>query len=209
MIGFVGLGIMGNAMAENLLDAGYNLIVHNRTKSKAENLLEKGALWAETPAEVAEKSDLILSMLTNENAVESMALGESGFLHHLAKGKLWVDSSTVDPNFSRRMAEAATQRNIRFLDAPVSGSKIPAQKGELIFLVGGNKEDLEEVRPLLDVMGKSVQYHGEHGKGASMKLVINLMLAQSMAAFSEAISFGEAIGLEKETIIDTLLNSPT
>ncbi|WP_186580167.1 NAD(P)-dependent oxidoreductase [Aquibacillus kalidii] len=209
MIGFIGLGIMGNHMAENLLDNGQELIVHNRTKAKADNLLNKGAKWAESPAQVAKEANVIFTMLTNEAAVEGMAFGDNGFLNGDMKGKLWVDCSTVDPKFSELMARESEAYHVRFLDAPVSGSKIPAQKGELIFLVGGNEADLKEIRPLLEIMGKAIQYHGVNGKGSSMKLVINLMLAQSMAAFSEAIHFGEAIGLEKETVIDTLLNSPT
>jgi 3-hydroxyisobutyrate dehydrogenase-like beta-hydroxyacid dehydrogenase len=209
MIGFIGLGIMGSRMAENLLDKGYKLVVHNRTKEKAARLLEKGAKWANSPKEIAQQADIIFTMLANPHAVEVVALGEHGFLHDFTEGKLWVDCSTVDPSFTRKMAEESAKRGIRFLDAPVAGSKIPAEKGELVFFVGGKKEDLEEVRPMLNAMGKAIQHQGENGKGTSMKLVVNLMLAQSMAAFAEAITLGEALGLDKETVVNTLLNGPT
>ncbi|PLT33254.1 NAD(P)-dependent oxidoreductase [Bacillus sp. V5-8f] len=209
MIGFIGLGIMGSRMADNLLNNGHDLIVYNRSRSKAETLISAGAKWAESPLEVAINSDIVFTMLANPHVVESIAIGEHGFLNGLSEGKLWVDCSTVNPSFTRKMAEEAGKRNIRFLDAPVAGSKIPAENGELVFLVGGNKEDLEEVRPMLEVMGKAINYQGEHGKGTSMKLVVNLMLGQTMAVFAEAVNLGEAMGLDKATVINTLLNGPT
>ncbi|SEO12991.1 3-hydroxyisobutyrate dehydrogenase [Amphibacillus marinus] len=208
MIGFIGLGIMGNHMAENLLDHGYELVVHNRTKSKATNLLAKGAIWADSPQALAKQVDVVITMLTNEEVVNQLAFGPLGFLTH-AEVPLWVDCSTVGPKASIAFAQRAEEQGARFLDAPVSGSKIPAQKGELIFLVGGDQGDLAQVRPMLEVMGKDIQYHGEHGKGSAMKLVINLMLAQAMATFTEAVAFGQAIGLEEQTLVDTLLSSPT
>lgn len=208
MIGFIGLGIMGNHMAENLIDEGYQLIVHNRTKAKATNLLDKGAIWSDSPQKLAKQADIIFTMLTNEEVVKETAFGEKGFLRQ-AEVKLWVDCSTVGPEASQNFAKLAKAHGANFLDAPVSGSKIPAQKGELIFLVGGESKDLEKVRPLLEIMGKDIQHHGAHGNGSAMKLVINLMLAQSMAAFSEALAFGQKMGLDEQTVMETLLASPT
>lgn len=208
MIGFIGLGIMGSGMAGNLLNSGHELVVYNRTKQKAEGLLKNGAKWADSAREAAAQSKILFTMLANPEVVEEVALGKEGFLDSLSEGSLWVDCSTVNPSFSKRMAEEAEKRRIRFLDAPVSGTRGPAEKGELVFLVGGKQEDLNEVRPLLDVMGKQVLYQGEKGKGASIKLVINLMLAQSMVAFAEAVNLGEALGLSKEMVIETLLNLP-
>ncbi|OKO92197.1 2-hydroxy-3-oxopropionate reductase [Geobacillus proteiniphilus] len=209
MIGFIGLGIMGSRMAENLLDSGYSLVVYNRTKEKAEPLLRKGAKWANFPKQAAEQSNVIFTMLANPQAVETMALGEQGFLPHLTPGNIWVDCSTVDPAFTRKMAAKCAERGIRFVDAPVAGSKLPAEKGELVFFVGGRQEDVDEIRPLLHVMGKAVYHLGENGKGTMMKLVVNLMLAEAMAAFSEAVSLGEALGFDKETVVNMLLNTPT
>ncbi|MBS2772077.1 NAD(P)-dependent oxidoreductase [Anoxybacillus rupiensis] len=209
MIGFIGLGLMGSRMARNLLEIGHELIVHNRTKEKAAPLLEAGAKWANSPKEAAEQADVLFTMLAHPKAVEAAAFGENGFLHHLSPEKLWVDCSTVDPSFTRQMAEEARKRGIRFLDAPVSGSVIPAEKGELVFFVGGDPKDLKKVEPMLNAMGKAIHYQGENGKGTAMKLVVNLMLAHSMAAFAEAVTLGEALGLETETVVNTLLNGPT
>lgn len=209
MIGFIGLGIMGSRMANNLLNNGFELIVHNRTKEKAEDLINNGAKWAESPREVAKNADIIFTMLSNPQVVENTALGEDGFLPSFAEGKLWVDCSTVDPAFTKKMAKEALNRKVCFLEAPVTGSRIPAERAELVFLVGGKKEDLEQVRPMLEVMGKQISYQGDTGKGAAMKLIINLMLGQSMAVFAEAVSLGESIGLDKEMVVNTLLNGPT
>ncbi|MFY4776098.1 NAD(P)-dependent oxidoreductase [Metabacillus sp. RGM 3146] len=209
MIAFIGTGIMGNRMANNLIKKDYELTVYNRTKEKAKNLLDKGAKWANSPKAAVEGAKIVFTMLSNPAAVEDAALGENGFLKGMKEGSLWVDCSTVHPDFSRKMAGEAGNRSIRFLDAPVAGSKIPAEKGELVFLVGGKKEDLDEVESLLQVMGKAIKHQGENGKGTSMKLVVNLTLAQAMASFSEAVALGEAMDLEKETIIETLLGGAT
>ncbi|WKB35336.1 NAD(P)-dependent oxidoreductase [Terrilactibacillus sp. S3-3] len=207
MIGFIGLGMMGKRMASQLLKNGEKLIVYNRTKSKASALplLEEGAKWADSPQAVAQKAETIFTMLTSRKAVEIMALGQEGFLHKMKDGSLWVDCSTVDPAFSIKMAKEAAKRGVRFLDAPVAGSLIPAEEGKLTFYVGGSQNDLAEVRPLLNIMGQSVQYKGKSGSGSAMKLVSNLLLGQTMTAFAEAIALGEGLGLEKENIINTLL----
>jgi 3-hydroxyisobutyrate dehydrogenase-like beta-hydroxyacid dehydrogenase len=209
MIGFIGLGIMGSRMAANLLNSGFELVVYNRTKEKAESLIQRGATWADSPREVAQKAEIVFTMLSAPDVVDCIALGENGFFEGLNKGKLWVDCSTVNPSFTRKMAKEAKLRGIRFMDAPVTGSKAPAEKGELVFLVGGEKDDLGEIMPMLKVMGKDILYQGEVGRGSSLKIVINLMLAQSMVAFAEALNFAEIMGLEKEMVMDTLLNGPT
>ena len=209
MIGFIGMGIMGSRMAGNLQKAGYDLTVHNRTKEKAQDLLNKGAVWAASPAETAAKADIVFTMLANPDAVEASVFGDNGLLDGLSENSLWVDCSTVNPSYSKKLAKAAAEKGVRFLDAPVAGSKIPAENGELVFLVGGREEDLEEVRPMLEVMGKSVQYQGTHGSGISMKMLINLTLGQAMAAFSEAVTLGKAMGLDETKVVETLLNGAT
>lgn len=199
---------MGSRMAANLLEGGYEVTVHNRTKSKAEELLSWGAHWADTPAEAAQKADVLISMLEDPNAVECVALGEKGFLAALKKKSIWIDSSTVNPTFSLKMSRLAAERKIRFLDAPVSGSKEPAANAELIFLVGGSEKDLKKVQPLLDLMGKKTIYVGGNGKGAAMKIMINQLLGQSMLALSESLSLGMAMGIDKSDALDILLESP-
>ncbi|MGV3488904.1 MAG: NAD(P)-dependent oxidoreductase [Tuberibacillus sp.] len=205
-LAFIGLGIMGSRMANNLLKAGFPITVHNRTKEKANPLIGAGALWADSPKEAAAQADIVFTMLSNPEAVEEMAYADNGLFSGLQPGSLWVDVSTVNPAFSRKMAEDAWAQHIRFLDAPVSGSKIPAENGELIFLVGGKEEDFKEAEPYFNAMGKVAHYLGENGNGSSMKILINLLMAHDIAAFSETVHLGEAMGLDKGLVVDMLLN---
>jgi len=207
-VGFIGLGIMGSRMAGNLLKKGHELVLFNRTREKAEELIALGASFFETPAKVAGKVPVVITMLPEPSAVSEVALGKNGFLDHLAKGSLWIDSSTVNPSFSRSMADECTKRGVRFMDAPVAGSKIPAEQAQLIFFVGGNKEDVEYASPLLKAMGREVFHIGGSGMGTAMKMVNNLLLGGAMAAFSEAMVLGEALGIPSETLFDALFKSP-
>ncbi len=208
-IGFIGLGIMGGRMAANLQKKGHELVVYNRTREKAGPLLSEGAVWANTPAEVARQVNIIFTMLSKPDAVaETALLGKNGFLHHLPKNSLWVDCSTVNPSFSKLMANEAKQRGVRFLDAPVAGSKGPAEQGQLLFFVGGEKTDVDEVKPLLEAMGKAVVHVGGHGMGTAMKMVNNLILAGAMVGFSEAMVLGEALGISRDMLFNTLIGSP-
>ncbi|MBE7556534.1 MAG: NAD(P)-dependent oxidoreductase [Anaerolineales bacterium] len=206
-IGFIGLGIMGSRMAANLQKNGHELVVHNRTRAKADELVAKGAVWADSAAAVAQQVETLLTMLSAPDAVAEAALGQAGFLAHLKPGSLWIDCSTVTPSFSRDMAAKAREKGIRFLDAPVAGSKEPAEKGQLLFLVGGDKADVEAGRPLFEVMGRGVTHVGEQGMGISLKIVLNLMLAQAMITFSEAITLGQSLGLSQPMLLETLLGS--
>ena len=207
-IGFIGLGIMGSRMAANLQRAGHKLTVYNRSKAKADKLVANGASWADSAAEAAQDVDILITMLAHPQAVEEMALGENGFLDAMKKGALWVDSSTLNPSFSRRMAAEATSRGLRFLDAPVSGSKAPAENAELVFLIGGAAEDAELATPLFDIMGKKTVHVGEHGAGTSLKLVVNYMLGTSMAAFAEGAVLGKQLGLDQKMMFDVLIGGP-
>ncbi len=208
-IGFIGLGIMGSRMAANLQKKGYELVVYNRTRQKADPLIAAGATWADTSADVASQVKTIITMLSKPDAVaETALLGQSGFLNTLASNSLWIDCSTVNPSFSRLMADEAHRRKIRFIDAPVAGSKIPAEQGQLLFFTGGDKSDIEEAQPLLEAMGKAVFHIGGNGMGTSMKMVNNVILAQAMVAFSEAIVLGEALGIARDQLFNTLLSSP-
>ncbi len=208
-IGFIGLGIMGSRMAANLQKKGHELVVYNRTKDKAKPLVDQGALWADSPAEVAKHVNILFTMLSKPDAVaETALLGKRSFIEHLIKGSLWVDCSTVNPSFSKLMANEAVERGIGFLDAPVAGSKGPAEQAQLLFYVGGAAADVERARPFLESMGKAVHHIGGHGMGSAMKMVNNIILGQAMTAFSEALAFGEALGIRKKAIFDTLASSP-
>lgn len=208
-ITFIGLGIMGSRMAANLFRSGYeNLTVWNRTKLKTEALVKMGAKEAPSLTEAVKNADVIITMLASPEVVKALAEGPDGFLSHAPKNALWVNSSTINPSFAEEMDTKAGDAGLRYLDAPVSGSKVPAEKGDLMFLIGGALQDLEEVKPLLSVMGKNIHYLGQAGMGSLMKMVVNLMLAQSMAAFSEAIALGVACGLSREVLFNTLLGGP-
>lgn len=204
-VGFIGTGIMGSRMANNLLLNGYEIIIFNRTQDKATALIKNGALWADTPGVVAKQVEIIFTMLANPEAVMNAALGEDGFLDNLAPNTLWVDCSTVHSSFSRQMAKEAQTKQVRFLDAPVAGSKNQAEKAELVFMVGGDATDVKTCQPLFETMGSRFIHVGENGMGTSLKLVINLLLGTSMAAFAEALILGQALGISEEMLLKVLL----
>jgi 3-hydroxyisobutyrate dehydrogenase-like beta-hydroxyacid dehydrogenase len=207
-IGFIGLGIMGSRMAANLQKHGYDLVMFNRTRAKAQPLIDKGATFAESPAKAADQVDILFTMLAHPDAVEQAALGRDGFLSHLMPNALWIDCSSVNPSFSKKMAAEAVRREVRFVDAPVTGSAPVAAEAKLVFWVGADGADLEKIRPLLLCMGNKIVHGGGHGAGTSMKMVINLLLGNAMAAFAEAMALGEGLGLSQKMLFDSLLGTP-
>lgn len=207
-IGFIGLGIMGSRMAANLAKQRHVLVLYNRTRAKAEALAGPCVTVADSPADVANDVQVLLTMLAHPDAVEEAALGQSGFLEHLPPGAIWIDCSSVNPSFSRKMAKEAARRDIHFVDAPVTGSAPVAAAAKLVFWVGAEGVDLETIRPLLLSMGNKIVHVGGHGAGTSMKMVINLLLGNAMAAFAEAMLLGEGLGISKEILFDSLLGMP-
>jgi 3-hydroxyisobutyrate dehydrogenase/glyoxylate/succinic semialdehyde reductase len=205
---FIGLGIMGSRMATNLIKAGHEVLVWNRTTEKSEALKKSGAKVASSIADAVKEADVFITMLSSPEVVEKVALGKDGMVMHAKRNALWINTSTINPSFAEEMSSKAKEAGLRYLDAPVSGSKIPAEKGELIFLVGGDPADLEQAQPFLNAMGKSINYLGNVGSGSKMKLVVNLVLAQSMLAFSEAVALGVASGLDQSKIVDVILGGP-
>ena len=207
-IGFIGLGIMGSRMAANLQKHGHSLVVFNRTREKAEPLIAEGAKWAESPAALALQAEAIFTMLAHPDAVEEAALGEHGFLRHPQPGQMWIDCSTVNPSFSRKMAAKAKARGVGFLDAPVTGSKGQSELAKLTFWVGGQKTELEKCRPLFECMGNRIIHCGGQGMGTSLKMVMNQLLGTAMAAFAEGLVLGESLGLSREVLFEALLAGP-
>lgn len=208
-VGFIGLGIMGSRMAKNLAEAGYEMLVNNRTKEKAEELIAReNVTWKDSPSEVSKDADYLITMLSTPTVVEEMATGKNGFISHLKQNATWIDSSTVNPSFTEKMATLSKNHGIRFIDAPVAGSKLPTEKGELIFLAGGEREVINDCIPFFEIMGKKYIHAGENGKGTSLKMVFNLLLGQAMNAFAEGMALGESLGIEKNLLFDTLLESP-
>jgi 3-hydroxyisobutyrate dehydrogenase-like beta-hydroxyacid dehydrogenase len=207
-IGFIGLGIMGSRMAANLQKHGYSLVVFNRTRAKAQPLLDKGATFAESPAKLAAQVDVLFTMLAHPDAVEEAAVSANGFLSHLKPNALWVDCSSVNPSFSKKMAAAAATRQIRFVDAPVTGSAPVAEEAKLVFWAGGDAADVEAIRALLLCMGKKIVHAGGSGMGTSMKMVVNLLLGNAMATFAEGMALGQGLGLSRQMLFDSLLGMP-
>ena len=207
-IGFIGLGIMGSRMAANLQKARHDLMIYNRTKEKAAALTKEGAKWCNTPAQLGKEVDILFTMLANPEAVSQVALGRDGYLENMKPNAIWADCSTVNPSFSKAMAAEAQKRQIRHVDAPVLGTKKPAREGQLVFYAGGEKEDVETLKPYFEIMGKAVKHIGEHGMGASFKMVVNLLIAQNIVIFSEAVALGRALGFSRKMLFDSLLDSP-
>ncbi len=207
-IGFIGLGLMGSRMAANLSKAGYHLNVYNRTENKAKEFYSDSFQFKANPEMVAKESEIIITMLSTPEVIQTLALGENGFLHAMKKGSVWIDCSTVHPSFSKEMAEITLALGLNFLDAPVAGSIGPAEKGELVFMAGGKKSIVKYCDPLFKVMGKKVIHVGENGMGSALKLVNNLIMGLSMYALTEGLILGESCGISKDTIFSLLEGSP-
>ena len=201
-VGFIGLGIMGKPMAENLIEAGYDLVAYNRTREKAENL--DGATVAESPKEVAEQSDVIITMLPDSPQVEEVLAGESGVFEGIQKGALIVDMSTISPVVTEELSENAKEHDASMLDAPVSGGDVGAIGGTLAIMVGGSEEDFERALPLFEVMGANVTHVGPTGTGQVVKAANQIVVALTIEAVSEALVLGSKGGVAPEKILDVL-----
>jgi len=202
--GFIGLGIMGKPMARNLMEAGYELTVHNRSPEKAEELGEEGANVAATPREVAEKSDVIITMLPDSPQVREVVAGEDGVLEGVKEGSLVVDMSTISPVVTEELAEAVKEKGASMLDAPVSGGDVGAIEGTLSIMVGGDEGDFERARPLFESMGKTVTHVGPVGAGQVTKAANQIVVALTIEAVSEALVLGSRGGVAPEKILDVL-----
>jgi 3-hydroxyisobutyrate dehydrogenase len=206
-LGYVGLGVMGGAMVNRLLDKGHTVTGYNRTKSKADWLIQKGMKWASSPREAAAASDVTLSMVTNTAALQAIVEGPGGILEGLGPGKIYADISTVSPEFSRKLAEKVRERGADMVDSPVSGSVITLQEGKLSVMVGGRKETFERLKPLLLDIGPKVTYVGDNGLALVMKIATNLSLAVQMLAFSEGVLLAEKSGISRSAAVEVLTNS--
>ena len=206
-VGLIGLGLMGRPMGLNLLKAGYSLTVWNRTASRAESLVAAGAKLANSPEEVAGSSDALITIVSDPPALEGVLWGGAGALGSLRPGSIYIDSSTVSPALARRIAVASTERQIAFLDAPVTGGTWGAEKGELVFMVGGDPQVLKDAEPILSVMGKRWFHLGPNGAGQTIKLAMNLILALQVDALAEALALVTAAGLEGEKLVEVLQSS--
>ncbi|MGG4452571.1 NAD(P)-dependent oxidoreductase [Brevibacillus porteri] len=207
IIGWIGLGNMGIPMASNLLAAGYDVRVWNRTPGKAAALVALGAKETTTLSELVAQSDVLFTMVSDDDAVKAIYTGSDGLLSLPVQGKLAVDMSTISPDTSRFLAEQTKQAGLRFLDAPVSGSVGPAKEGKLVIMVGGEQADYEVAKPMLDKLGKAAFYLGPNGAGTSAKLAINLLLGITVQGVSETLLFARSLGIGTEQMLDIISES--
>jgi 3-hydroxyisobutyrate dehydrogenase-like beta-hydroxyacid dehydrogenase len=206
-LGYVGLGVMGGRMAKRLMEAGHSVTGYNRTRPKAEWLIEAGMKWANSPREVAQACDITFSMVTNTKAVEAITQGPNGILAGLEPGKIYIDMSTMSPSYSRELATQVAATGASMLDAPVSGSVITLEQGKLSIMVGGEEETFEKALPLLQQVGPKVTHVGGNGLAVGMKIATNLSLAVQMLAFSEGVLLAEKSGIQRETAVEVLTHS--
>jgi len=206
-IGFVGLGAMGSRVVKRLLDAGYTITGYNRTRSKAQWLLDAGMHWGDTPRAVAATADVTFTMVTNTHALQEVVGGHNGILAGLREGKIYIDMSTVSPSKSREVAARVAATGAHMLDVPVSGSVITLEQGNLSLMVGGDREVFEEVKPILLAIGPKVNYLGTNGQAVLMKIAINLSLPVQFMALCEGLLLAEKGGIPRETALEVWLNS--
>jgi 3-hydroxyisobutyrate dehydrogenase-like beta-hydroxyacid dehydrogenase len=206
-LGFVGLGVMGSEMVSRLLEKGHRITGYNRTRAKAQRLIDRGMGWADSPRAVAEVAEFTFSMVTNSAALAAVTDGPDGILAGLSANKVLIEMSTISPEFSRALASRVREKGADLVDAPVSGSVITLQQGKLSVMVGGRRETFDRIKPVLDDIGPKVTYVGENGLALSMKIATNLSLAVQMLAFSEGVLLAEKSGIARETAVDVLVHS--
>lgn len=203
-LGFIGMGRMGSHMAQRLLDAGYQVTVYDRTKQKAQEVGQRGAQVAQTPKELAANCQVVMACVTDDEAQHDVMFGPDGALAGVHNGLIVIDLSTVSPDASRRLFQAAKVKNVPMIDAAVSGSVPQVEQGSLVLFVGGEHQTYEQCKPILDVLGHNSFYMGASGMGTTMKLVDNTLLGLGMQALAEALALGEKAGLEKGLLLDVL-----
>jgi len=203
-VGWIGTGVMGRSMCGHLLDAGYPVTVHNRTRASAEELVEKGAVWADAPAEVASASDVVITIVGYPADVREVMLGEQGALAGATEGSVLVDMTTSEPSLAVEIAQAAAAKGVGAVDAPVSGGDVGARNAALSIMVGGDEKDVERVRPLFEVMGKTIVRQGGPGAGQHAKMVNQILIASGMIGVCEALLYAYKAGLDLETVLESV-----
>lgn len=203
-IGFIGTGVMGKSMAGHLLTAGYPVHVYNRTKAKAEELIAAGAVWNDTVAELSSKADVIITMVGYPKDVEETYLGEGGILAHAKEGAYVIDMTTSSPMLAKKIYEAAKQKNIHTLDAPVSGGDIGAREARLAIMVGGDETAFEAVQPILEKIGANIVYQGSAGAGQHTKMCNQIAIASGMIGVCEAMVYAKRAGLDPENVLKSI-----
>ena len=206
-VGLIGLGLMGKPMGRNLLKAQFPLVVWNRTKERADDLVRDGAKFASSPREAAAQADVLITIVSDPPAVEQVLWGENGAIDGLRRGALYIDSSTVSPDLARRAARACSERGVDYLDAPVTGGTWGAEKGELVFMIGGTAQALERAKPVLEAVGKRFFLLGPNGAGQTVKLAMNMILALEVEALAESLALVTKAGVAGERLVEVMQSS--
>jgi 3-hydroxyisobutyrate dehydrogenase len=204
VIGFIGTGVMGKSMAAHILGAGFPLVVYNRTKEKAIDLMQRGAKWADTPREVAEASDVVITIVGYPSDVEGIYLGENGILQYMKQGSVAIDMTTSSPKLAVEIYGKGIDKGISVLDAPVSGGDIGAKEARLSIMVGGEEESFEVIKPLLDLLGSNVVYQGKAGSGQHTKMCNQIAIASNMMGVTEALLYAKKSGLNPESVLKSI-----
>lgn len=202
-IGFVGTGVMGKGMIRNLMKAGFTLQVYNRTKSKAEDLLAEGAVWKSSPAEAAEGADVVITIVGYPKDVASVYF-DNGIIDHAKSGAYLIDMTTSSPQLAEKIYEAAAEKGLHALDAPVSGGDVGAQNGTLSIMIGGNQEDAEALAPVFQAMGKKIVYQGKAGAGQHTKMANQIAIASNMIGVAEALGYAKHAGLDTDKVMESI-----
>ena len=203
-VGFIGLGVMGQSMAGHILEAGHELFVYNRTKSKAKNLVDKGATWLDTPKEVAEATDIVITIVGYPKDIEEVYYGETGLFTGAHSGSLFIDMTTSTPSLAVQLADKGKELNVGVLDAPVTGGDVGAREGRLAVLVGGHEADLKKAKPVIDTFAANVTHFGEHGAGQHAKAVNQIMVAGTMLGLAEMMTYAKTAELPLDKIVKTI-----
>ncbi|MDI3533645.1 MAG: 3-hydroxyisobutyrate dehydrogenase [Thermosediminibacterales bacterium] len=204
IIGFIGTGVMGRGMAANLIKAGYNVLVYNRTKSKAEELIKLGAEWEDSVADIAKKANVVITIVGYPKDVEEVYLGENGIIKNAKPGTYLIDMTTSKPSLAKKIYEKTLAKKMYSLDAPVSGGDIGAREGKLSIMVGGDAEAFEKVKPILEVMGKNIVLQGKAGAGQHTKMCNQIAIASNMIGVCEAIAYAKKAGLDPSTVLKSI-----
>lgn len=204
IIGLIGTGVMGNSMAQHILNTGFKLIVYTRSKEKAQNLLENGAKWAVSPEELAQQADVIISMVGYPKDVEEIYLGEKGILKNPCRTKYVIDMTTSTPSLAVKIYEKALDAGVKALDAPVSGGDIGAREGKLTIMAGGSKDDFEDIKSILEIFGTNIIYQGEAGAGQHTKMCNQIAIASNMIGVAEAVVYAKKAGLDPERVLKSI-----
>jgi 3-hydroxyisobutyrate dehydrogenase len=204
IIGFIGTGVMGRSMANNLLSAGYHVLIYSRTKEKANDLLEKGAVWKNSVSELARAANVIVTIIGYPKDVEDVYLGEEGIIQHANRGSYIIDMTTSTPSLASKIYEEATKKGIRSLDAPVSGGDVGAKEARLTIMVGGDESAYHDCLPLFKCMGQNIVYQGKAGAGQHTKMCNQIAIASNMVGVCEAIAYANKAGLDPENVLKSI-----